>query len=168
MIESPAADAIADRLLAPPVPEAAPVLRACLFLLAGSPFAVDVRNVREVAVFDGVTIVPRAPSWLLGVANLRGVVVPVVEIGSLLDLPARRPSTGIMALVIDDAPLQAAVVIEVVLGLESHTHVMPLRARQDLAVGLLAHGDDMFTLLDVRKILATLRLDLQGRDKEDR
>jgi len=45
--------------------------------VAGQPFAIDVTQVREVAIFEGWTTVPLAPPHLVGVANLRGDVVPI-------------------------------------------------------------------------------------------
>src|SRR5712664_4176329 len=87
MVQTPGAVALPSAL-----PDASPALRACLFALSGARFAVDVRSAREVAVFDDLTAVPRAPRLLLGVANLRGTVVPIVDVGPLLDLPELRPA----------------------------------------------------------------------------
>ena len=62
--------------------------RACLVKLAGSRFAVEVRYAREVVVFDEYTVVPLAPSHLLGVVNLRGSIMPLVDIRPFLGLEA--------------------------------------------------------------------------------
>ena len=64
---TPAADA--------PLPPAdaavpAPRNRACVVTLGGRPFAVDVREVREVVMLEPLTAMPGAPAPLLGVANL--------------------------------------------------------------------------------------------------
>nr|MBI3612294.1 purine-binding chemotaxis protein CheW [Nitrospirota bacterium] len=62
-------------------------LRVCLISLGGESFAIDLRHVREVFEVDNLTVVPGMPSALTGVANLRGVVIPVVDLRSLLGLP---------------------------------------------------------------------------------
>jgi len=49
------------------------------FTLEEEDFAVDVTNVREVLDFTNVTRVPRTPDFMKGVINLRGSVVPVVD-----------------------------------------------------------------------------------------
>src|SRR5258705_5630126 len=95
MVQTPGALALPSAL-----PAASPALRACLFALSGARFAVDVRSAREVAVFDDLTAVPRAPRLLLGVANLRGTVVPIVDVGPLLDLPELRPARTVRTLVL--------------------------------------------------------------------
>ena len=107
------------------LPETPPALRACLFAVSGSRFAVDVRSAREVAVFDEITVVPRAPRQLLGVANLRGTVVPIVDAGPLLGLPELRSARSVRTLVLRDGALLAAVAVDNVLGLEPFDDVLP-------------------------------------------
>src|SRR5262245_22532170 len=104
--------------------EPAPALRACLFTVSGVRFAVDVRSAREVALFEELTPVPRAPRHLVGVANLRGTVVPIVDVGPLLGLPALRAPRSVRTLVLRDGPLLAAMVVDAVLGLEPFDAVL--------------------------------------------
>jgi chemotaxis signal transduction protein len=147
------------------MPDAPPALRACLFALAGSRFAVDVRSAREVAVFDEITAIPRAPRQLIGVANLRGTVLPIVDIRRLLGLPEARPPRSVRTLVLRDDSLVVAVVVDAVLGLEPFDDVMApddrlaARARgpRQFAAGWLAWAGETLALLDVPRLLAALR-----------
>jgi purine-binding chemotaxis protein CheW len=66
---------------------AGPAVRVCLISLAGELFAIDLRNVREVFEVDTITPVPAMPQALAGVANLRGTVVPIVDLRAMLGLP---------------------------------------------------------------------------------
>ncbi len=50
------------------------------FRLAEEVYALDITKVREVLEFDKVTKVPKTPDFLTGVINLRGKVVPVVDL----------------------------------------------------------------------------------------
>jgi purine-binding chemotaxis protein CheW len=149
-------------LTAPVLPEApaAPVRRACVVLLGGRPFAVDVAEAREVVVLDTTTPVPGAPAPVIGVMNLRGSVLPVVEARPLLGLPVRSGGPRGRALVLADGDRRAAILIERVLGLGTLDEVEPLPApdASGLTVGLLP-GDagDRPTLLDARAVLAALR-----------
>jgi purine-binding chemotaxis protein CheW len=56
------------------------------FLLSGEVYGVDILRVQEIKGWDGVTRVPHTPSFLLGVMNLRGTVVPVVDLRSRFGL----------------------------------------------------------------------------------
>jgi purine-binding chemotaxis protein CheW len=59
------------------------VTLAC-FELAGDPYAMDVAQLREVVRWQPVTPLPRAPALIEGVIDLRGAIVPVVDLGKLL------------------------------------------------------------------------------------
>jgi purine-binding chemotaxis protein CheW len=50
------------------------------FNLGGEVFALDIEKVREVLDFTAVTRVPRMPAFMRGVINLRGSVIPVVDL----------------------------------------------------------------------------------------
>ncbi|CAG1770636.1 partial Chemotaxis protein CheW, partial [uncultured bacterium] len=50
------------------------------FILEDELFAVDVIKVREVLDFTNITKIPRTPDYMRGVINLRGSVVPVLDL----------------------------------------------------------------------------------------
>lgn len=50
------------------------------FQLAGEEYAVDILSVQEIKGWDRVTQVPNAPEYMRGVLNLRGEIVPVVDL----------------------------------------------------------------------------------------
>lgn len=58
------------------------------FTLGEETFAVEIVKVREVIDYVHVTSVPRMPSYLRGVINLRGSVVPVVDLRLILGMPS--------------------------------------------------------------------------------
>ena len=57
------------------------------FKLADEVFAFDISKVREVLDFTSITRVPRMPDFLRGVINLRGTVVPVVDLRLKFGMP---------------------------------------------------------------------------------
>lgn len=74
-------------------------VRAVVISLSGEIFTIDLKSVREVFIVESITPVPGMPSGLVGVTNLRGTVIP------LLDL---RPMFGFNA----ERALQCAVVVK--------------------------------------------------------
>ena len=129
--------------------------------LGGRPFAVDVRQAREVVLLEPLTAVPSAPAPLLGVANLRGSVVAVAEARPLLGLSPAPVTPGSPALVLAAGELQAAVPIERVLGLDWFEVPQPLAdaggAIGSFATGRIPHAGDFATLLDAGRLLEALR-----------
>ncbi|WP_375768450.1 chemotaxis protein CheW [Archangium gephyra] len=60
------------------------------FIIAGEEYALGILQVKEIIEYDTVTRVPGTPAWVRGVFNLRGSVVPVVDLSVKLGMP---PST---------------------------------------------------------------------------
>jgi len=50
------------------------------FMLAGEEYGVDILRVQEIKGWDKVTRLPQAPAFVLGVINLRGAVVPIIDL----------------------------------------------------------------------------------------
>ena len=150
--------------------ESAPAVRACLFTVSGARLAVDVRSAREVALFDELTPVPRAPRHLVGVANLRGTVVPIVDVGPLLGQPALHAPRSVRTLVLRDGPLFAAMAVEAVLGLEPFEVVLapdaPAAPRNRIPRrflnGWVTWAGETLPLLDAGRMLAELRSGSSG------
>jgi purine-binding chemotaxis protein CheW len=62
-------------------------LQAVVFALCGDEFAVDVVHVREIDRMARITRVPRVPPYVEGIINLRGQLVPVVDLRKRLGMP---------------------------------------------------------------------------------
>ncbi len=73
-------------------PEADPVVELCAFRVGEEEYVVDLRRVREVVPPLPVRPVPRAPEAVEGVVDLRGEVIPVVDVRRRFGLPAAPPT----------------------------------------------------------------------------
>ena len=62
-----------------------------VFTIGAVRYAVELRWIREVTTLGFVTGVPTAPAVLGGVCNLHGTILPVLDVGALLDRPAGPP-----------------------------------------------------------------------------
>jgi len=58
------------------------------FSLAGEEYGVDILGVQEVKVWTEVTVLPNTPSYIKGVLNLRGVIVPIIDLRTRFKMPA--------------------------------------------------------------------------------
>ncbi len=112
-----------------------------VFAVGGARYALELRWVREVVSLGFVTGVPTAPAALGGVCNLHGQILPVLDVGALLELspgPAARQGDG--ALVIETDGVVCALRVDQV------DHVASLLETDD---GALADaGGRPLTLLD--------------------
>jgi len=139
------------------VPTAAPPARACLVRLGSALYAVEVRYAREVVVFDEYTQVPLAPPHLIGVANLRGRILPLVDMRPLLGLEPARATRVAKALVVERDQLIIAFLIDDVIGLEPIECVSaPDSHGGEFTAGRLDRAAGAAVLLDVEHILRVL------------
>lgn len=67
-------------------------LQVVVFTLAGKALALDILKVQEIIRLVEITPVPKMPSFALGVINLRGRVVPIINIREKLNLPDDSPT----------------------------------------------------------------------------
>ena len=150
-----------DVAAAPPAErDALPSQSACVFTLGGESCAIHVRQARAIVTIGALTRVPGAPPALLGVTNVRGTVVAVVDLRPLLGLPPAPVGAGTSAVVLEDGDLRAALAVDRVLGIERFETALPTPDASPfvpVACGALSSADGMVTLLDGPTILATVR-----------
>lgn len=70
------------------------------FKLAGEEYGVGILTVQEIRGWSAVTAIPHSPAWVLGVIDLRGVVVPVIDLRRRFELaPAEfGPATVVIVI----------------------------------------------------------------------
>ena len=82
-----------------PPPPSAPV-ELLTFRLAQQEYALDIMSVREIRGWTQATSLPHAPPCLKGVINLRGTVLPVLDLACRLGLPARQQGSRDVIIVV--------------------------------------------------------------------
>lgn len=139
------------------------------FLLAGEEYAISILKVKEIIEYDTVTVVPKTPKWIRGVINLRGSVVPVVDLAVKFGLE-ERPVTKTSCIVILEGQLEnqnttmgiVADAVSQVMDLASEDiREVPefgTRVQVNYLLGMAQLGKKFALLLDVDKVLSTEEL----------
>ncbi len=71
----------------------APVSRELIaFRIGEQEFCVDIMSVREIRGWTPATPLPRAPGYMKGVINLRGAVLPIIDLGARFGLATSEPT----------------------------------------------------------------------------
>ena len=80
--------------------------RLIVFRLGADRFAVPVDDIAVILEVPAISPVPGTPAWVLGVANHRGDLLPVVDLAALLGLEQARPRSGayLLVAVVDGVP----------------------------------------------------------------
>ena len=139
------------------------------FSLAGEEYAIGILRVREILEYDTVTTVPQTPPWIRGVINLRGSVVPVVDLAVKFGLPA-TPLTKRTCIVIVEVDLEGTQTVMGVMA-DAVSQVMDLapqdieappafgtRVRVDYLRGMGKVGKKFVLLLDIDRVLSAAEL----------
>lgn len=135
------------------------------FLLAGEEYAVSILRAREIVAYDTITRVPRMAASVRGVLNLRGQVIPVIDLAAKLGLSATEVTRWTCVLVVDvdldGEPLQLGILVDSVsdvLDLSPGDVEPPpqfgARIRLSYLTGIGKVGEKLVLLLDIDRILA--------------
>ena len=146
------------------------------FKLGDEVFALDISKVREVLDFTTVTKVPRTPEFMRGVINLRGSVVPVVDLR--LKFGMSRTENGVNTCVIitevtvdGDTTVLGCLAdsVEEVLDLDAE-HIAPApkigtKLRMEFIKGMGKRDDRVIIILDVDKVFSADEIALVKQDE---
>lgn len=130
------------------------------FTLDGVEFGLDIDRVQEITPRTSLTPVPGAPRFVLGVVNLRGMIIPVLDSRLRFHLEPAEPTSRTRIIVLDLAGqptgLQVDSVAEVV-RLDDFTlrDTPPLVAgvRSDYLAGMVTAGKRLITLIHLDRLL---------------
>jgi purine-binding chemotaxis protein CheW len=94
-----------SRSLARSDPKAVAVIEApqqyLTFLLGGEMFALAILNVKEIIEYGNITEIPMLPSYIRGVINLRGSVVPVIDLSARFGGPQTAVSRRTCSVIVE-------------------------------------------------------------------
>jgi len=135
------------------------------FFVADEIYAFDILNIREIIEYGNITVVPMMPAFIAGVINLRGSVVPVVDLSSRFGHERSRISkrTSIIVLENDcgEETVEVGVVVDIVNAVLdiSGADILPspsfgTRIRADFIAGMTRVAEDFLILLEVSHVLS--------------
>ena len=84
------------------------------FRLADEDYAMDIMSVREIRGWTRTTPLPHAPSYMCGVINLRGTVLPVMDLSERLGLPAQEKSDRNVIIVVKQGDALTGLLVDAV------------------------------------------------------
>ena len=77
------------------------MLEIVRFLIDGQNYAFEVSQLREVCTLAQITKIPCSPEFIVGVINLRGQIIPIVDIRTFMNLPDHGPPVFNKAIVVE-------------------------------------------------------------------
>ncbi len=154
------------------------------FCLGDEFFGMSLHQTREILEYSNVTDVPLMPDFMAGVINLRGEVVPVIDLSLRL---GRNPievhkrtcvvivelhtyeQEYVIGLLVDSV----SEVVELAPGQIEEAPAFGAKLRAEFILGIAKKGDDFVVLLDAEKTLSPIELaslveaELQGAEEQE-
>ena len=139
------------------------------FFLAGEEYGAAILKTREILEFSALTAVPTTPPWIRGVLNLRGGVVPVIDLAVKFGLPQTeitdRTCVVILEVDLDGEKTIMGVIVDTVSKVVDLTAeaideppAFGTQITVDYLQGIGRIGESFVLLLDVDRILSTDQL----------
>ena len=130
------------------------------FRVGEQEFCVDIMQVREIRGWTQATPLPRAPNFVRGVINLRGAVLPIVDLGARLGFEVSEPTARHVIMVVNQGGRTIGLLVEAVSDIIEVTEDM-VQPTPDIACdqvrnfvkGLFSIDGRMISLITLERVL---------------
>lgn len=136
------------------------------FHIGAQTFCIDIMAVREIRGWTPATPLPHAPSFVRGVINLRGAVLPVIDLAARLGFARSEPTARHAVIVAQSGGQVTGLLVDAVSNILTLTpqSIQPTpEVASEIARafirGVVASGDQMITVLTIQNLLPEPALD---------
>lgn len=130
------------------------------FGLADEQYGLEILKVREINGMMPITAIPRTPEFVKGVINLRGKVIPVIDLRLKFDMPAVQATEQTCIIVVDVGYVEMGIIVDQVsevLNIPSEDIEPPpsfgVSVDTDFILGMGKSTNGVKILLDIEKVL---------------
>lgn len=134
------------------------------FMMADEEYGVDILAVQEIRGWEEITQIPNSPSYVKGAINLRGTIVPIIDLRARFGLP-QVPYSSVTVVIVVKVDLESGdkimgLVVDAVSDVysisESDARDVPdvtNTENTEFVHGLVNVGEKMVVLLDLKRVL---------------
>jgi purine-binding chemotaxis protein CheW len=137
-------------------------IQLVVFDLANEHYGVDIAAVESIIKMMPITVMPHAPSFVEGVINLRGSVLPVIDMHKRFSLPPAEESKNTRIIVVTMNGVKVGMIVDAVsevlrIPQDSIEPPPPMVTTVDSAfiTGIAKVGEQLVILLDLGRVLST-------------
>lgn len=142
-------------------------LELIAFRVGRQEFCIDIMMVREVRGWTEATILPRTPDYVKGVINLRGAVLPIIDLARCLGMPGIEPTERNVIIVVQIANRQVGILVDGVSDILTASKNL-IQPTTEITSGLIKNFVRGLLTMDGRMIsLITLAHLLNAEELED-
>ena len=95
--------------------------RGIVFEIGGQRLVAPMGEVSEVLAMPEYTSMPLVQPWMLGIANVRGRLLPITDLAQFLQIPSQQQKSQRKVIVIDHSSVFSGLLVDRVIGIEQFT-----------------------------------------------
>jgi chemotaxis signal transduction protein len=138
------------------------ISRFSIFIISEKLFGIELSNVNEVITLPKVSKIPSSPNQILGVFNLRGIILTLLEINEIIGIENQDKEEG-MVLIVEHLNQQMGILVEKVLDVinveESEIQLPSREMPHKMAKNIIGYyekeGIGTINLLNLNELLAS-------------
>ena len=111
------------------------------FLIADEEYGIEILKVQEIKSWGPYTPLPKSPDYVLGVINLRGAIVPIIDLRCRFGLPATEYTATTAVIIVRTGSPESERIIGLVVDSVSEVYHLSPDAIQDASEGRLAEKE---------------------------
>lgn len=140
-------------------------MQVVVFNVGDQSYGINIQHVREIRAWTPTTVIPQAPVFVRGVINLRGLIVPIMDLRAMLDQGTTEPSSSHVVVIVMVEKRIAGILVDSVLDIVgvNDSDLKPIPVGSTSSSGscvdvLLTLGDRTIIILSPERLLQTMRV----------
>ena len=136
------------------------------FLATGQEFAADIMTIREIRGWTDTTVLPHVPDYVRGVINLRGMVLPVIDLKARLNLGLTEATPKHVIIVVNAGERTIGILVDAVSDILTVTaaEIQPVpnvmrKSQNEYVEGIAVLDGRMVTLLEMTKLTSSFAIE---------
>ncbi len=134
-----------------------------IFQIGNDEYGADINKVTIIERILNITRVPKTPPYIKGVINLRGEIIPVMELRTRLDMPEIQDDDDTRIIIVDVNKISYGIKVDSVsevfeideAEVESASGIIN-DISMDYVSGVAKHGSNLITILNIEKLVSEL------------
>lgn len=138
-----------------------------VFTLGEEDYAIDILKVQEIRGYENVTRIANTPEFMKGVTNLRGIIVPIVDLRIKFNLESVEYNDQTVVIVLNIGERVVGIVVDSVSDVTTlkNDQIKPppefsTTLSTEYLTGLGSVGETMLVIVDIEKLLTSQEMEL--------
>ncbi|SFQ96817.1 chemotaxis protein CheW [Desulfoscipio geothermicus] len=141
-------------------------MQIAVFSISNQDFGIDIVSVSEIIRLEKITPIPQAPAYVEGVINIRGQVVPAINLHVLFNTRVGERNDSNRVIVVETGQNKFGLIVDAVSEVRKVVPDMIKPAPPEISIdqyylkGIILDGENLIVLMDVNKLLPEREMQL--------